>query len=330
MRIGPEGGSGRRCSPSVLTPEKRSLPAGRRPWKPTAGAWRHLLFFAFSIAVVFAFFAPLRLLFASASRSELNSHTLLVPFASLYLLVSNRKEIFRDDARSFLPGALLIVLGMTLYVVGRGHATALSENDHLSLAVFSAVLIWCGGFLWMFGVEASRRAAFPLLFLGFLVPVPGFFMERIIGLLQYFSAEVSHLLFRLTGVPVYREGFVFHLPGLTVEVARQCGGIRSSIALFITSVLAGHLFLGTGWRKVVLSLAVFPITVFKNGVRIVLLTLLGAYVDGRILASDLHRRGGIPFFFMALVLLGLVLVALRRSERRSSASRSARVGNIEP
>jgi exosortase C (VPDSG-CTERM-specific) len=279
---------------------------------------RHALFLAFSGVVVLAFYVPLRLLFESAMRSELYSHTLLVPLVSLYLLVSNRREIFRDGMRSSRLGLLLVAVGAALYLFGRDRAAALTANDHLSLAVFSAVLCWWGGFLWLFGTEVFRRAAFPLLFLLFLVPVPGFLMDRVIGVLQVFSAEASHLLFRLTGVPVYREGFVFHLPGLSVEVARECGGIRSSIALFITSVLGGHLFLKTGWRRVVLSLAVFPITVFKNGVRIVMLTLMGAYVDPRILGSTLHRRGGIPFFFVALALLGLVFLALRRSERRSS------------
>jgi hypothetical protein len=53
---------------------------------------------------------------------------------------------------------------------------------------------------------------------------------------------------------------------------------------------------------------------FKNGIRIVSLTLLGAYVDPRILQSDLHREGGIPFFIVALLLLAPVLYFLRKSE----------------
>ena len=97
-------------------------------------------------------------------------------------------------------------------------------------------------------------------------------------------------------------------------MAKQCGGIRSSLVLFIVSILAGHLFLVSWKRKILLSLFVLPITIVKNSIRIVTLSLLGAYVDPRILDSAAHRRGGIPFFVVALSLLGIVLWLLRRSE----------------
>jgi exosortase/archaeosortase family protein len=114
-----------------------------------------------------------------------------------------------------------------------------------------------------------------------------------------------------------REGFVFHLPGQSVEVAKQCSGIRSSMALLITSVLAGHLFLRTWWKKVILAIVIIPITMFKNGIRVVSLTLLGTYVDSRILTNSLlHTDGGILFFLLALVLLAPVLYFLRKSEVR--------------
>jgi exosortase/archaeosortase family protein len=105
---------------------------------------------------------------------------------------------------------------------------------------------------------------------------------------------------------------------LSVEVAKQCGGIRSSLVLFIVSLLMGHMFLSSWRRKFILSLWVLPITIVKNAIRIVTLTLLGVYVDPRILESTLHRRGGIPFFIVALSLLGVVLWFLRRSENRGA------------
>jgi exosortase/archaeosortase family protein len=65
-----------------------------------------------------------------------------------------------------------------------------------------------------------------------------------------------------------------------------------------------------------LIIAIFPITILKNGLRIVTLTLLGNYVDVRILGSELHKSGGIPFFMVALVLLAPVLWVLRKSEKK--------------
>jgi len=100
-------------------------------------------------------------------------------------------------------------------------------------------------------------------------------------------------------------------------VAEQCSGIRSSIALIITSVLAGYLFLKSGWSRLILVLSFFPITVFKNGMRIVTLSLLASYVDMRfITGSWLHKSGGIPFFAMGLALMAPVLWVLMKTEER--------------
>jgi exosortase len=149
-----------------------------------------------------------------------------------------------------------------------------------------------------------------------MVPIPVKALETVIYLLTWGSAEAAYGFFKLTGVSVLREGFSFHLPTLTIEVAEQCSGINSSIALFVSSIVAAQLFLRTGWKKVLLVLCIFPITIIKNGMRIVTLTLLGAYVDPRILSSDLHRKGGIPFFIVALAMLAPILWYLRKTEKK--------------
>ena len=212
-------------------------------------------------------------------------------------------------------------MGALLYFGGRFLGVQLNQNDFASIIALSAVLFVNGAFILCFGFMAFRAALFPLLFLIFIIPIPSTLMEGIIYFLQVGSTEFTNLLFMATGVPFLREGFVFHLPGMSVEVAKQCSGIRSSLALFITALLAGHLFLRTWWKKVILVICIFPIAMFKNGIRIVTLTLLGTYVDPRILQSSLHREGGIPFFILALVLLGPILYYLRKSERKDPGSR---------
>jgi exosortase len=209
---------------------------------------------------------------------------------------------------------------MVLYSIGLSQESSLTQNDSLSLIVFSAVTFWIGGFVFFYGLESFRIATFPLLFLFFLTPIPDVAVEKIILLLQMGSAEVAYGFFKLTGVRVLREGFTFNLSGINIEVAKQCSGIRSTIALFLTSIIAGQLFLQTGWRKIVLAMAIFPITIFKNGLRIVTLSLLGVYIDQRILFSELHKSGGIPFFVVALALLVAFLWVLRKSENRIKSS----------
>jgi exosortase/archaeosortase family protein len=95
-------------------------------------------------------------------------------------------------------------------------------------------------------------------------------------------------------------------------VADACSGIRSGIALILTALLAGHMFLRSPWKKALLVAAVLPIAVLKNGLRIVSLSLLAIHVDPGILAGRLHNDGGIAFFLLALTLLLPILGLLRR------------------
>ena len=63
-------------------------------------------------------------------------------------------------------------------------------------------------------------------------------------------------------------------------------------------------------------ISVFPITIVKNSLRIVTLSLLGVYVDRSFLGSSfLHTWGGIPFFLLALRVFAPVLGIVRMVER---------------
>jgi exosortase len=108
---------------------------------------------------------------------------------------------------------------------------------------------------------------------------------------------------------------MFSLAGIQIEIASQCSGIRSSLALVIASLLAGYLMLRSGWRRAVLLAAAVPMAVFKNGVRIAVLSLLAVHVHPKwLISSDLHHEGGIVFYTLALLLLAPLLWALRRND----------------
>jgi len=190
--------------------------------------------------------------------------------------------------------------------------------ENFALYALSAVLFLEGSLGLLAGASGLWAARFPLLFLFFMIPIPEVILGPIVRFLQAGSAEVSYWVIRSVGVPIFRDGFLFTLPGLTIEVAEQCSGIRSGISLFLVGILAGHIFLKSGWRKLALAAAVVPITIAKNGLRIVMLSLLGAYVDRQVLSGPLHKAGGIPFFGVALVMLAIVLWALRRGESRKT------------
>jgi exosortase len=293
-----------------LSPKDTVLP--RKPWYLN-GTWRFLLFNAVFAA---AFFSPLRDLIRTAFGSEYDAYIPFIPFISAYLMYLNRQKIFSQGESSSAPGLIAMGAGILLLFFGRHQTSLLDHRDYQAIVTFAAVLIWIGGFALCQGIGSARAAVFPLMFLFFMVPIPGAPLEEIILFLQTGSAEVSYRFFQLSGVPVARDGFFFHLPGIDIEVAKECSGIRSSLSLVITGVLAAYLFLRTGWARVLLMLSIVPIAIVKNGIRIFTLSVLGVYWDRSILASDLHRKGGFIFFIMALVLAGAVMVLLRKAEAR--------------
>jgi exosortase len=276
---------------------------------------RHVIFIiAVFVAAVMAY-APLNDLFHSRMYQDYHSLIPFIPLISVYLIYLKIKYIREKMQYSFGLGSAVIITGIVLYTVGLGFGENLNQNDYAGVTTFSSLVLLWGAFIFVYGIKAFTAALFPLLFLVFMIPVPAFIMEKIIVFLQIGSTEFANFLFWVSQAPYYREGFFFYLPGMSVEVATQCSGIRSGLALFITALLAGYLFLNSWWRRVILVLCMFPITMLKNGIRITTLTLLGTYVDPRILQSDLHREGGIPFFILALLLMAPILYFLRKTEK---------------
>jgi len=115
---------------------------------------------------------------------------------------------------------------------------------------------------------------------------------------------------------------VLSIPGLTVEVAKECSCIRSSLMLLVTSMVLAHLFLRSIWRKTVVMLAAIPLSVAKNGLRIFILSMLGTRVDPGFLHGNLHHHGGIVFFAAALLAQLLLLWLLSRSDSQLAGEMS--------
>jgi exosortase len=270
-------------------------------------------------AGVLAYAVPLAGLFRAAYRDETFSYIVFIPLVSLYFLYEDRKGIFDAVAGSPIPGVVLSSLGVLLYLAAwKGAVGSSVPVEHYALYALSAVLFFEGILGVLAGAGGLWAARFPLLFLFFMIPIPEGILRPIVRFLQAGSAEVSYWVIRSVGVPIFRDGFLFTLPGLTIEVAEQCSGIRSGLSLFLVSILAGHLFLKSGGRKLALAAAVVPIAIAKNGLRIVTLSLIAAYVDRGVLQGPLHKAGGIPFFGVALVMLAVVLWVLRRGESRKT------------
>ena len=276
---------------------------------------------SFWIAIGFLVLCFSRVLFdlgGHALNESLHSHIILVPFISAYLVWQLRGNLPHPQRSGFaLPGifSILGVAGLSVFAFLRFSGRILSHNDYLSLLVFSFCMFFFAVAAFFLGGAVIKKIAFPLFFLLVLVPLPDAATAAIEIASQYASAETYSWFMNLSNATYYREGRTFVLPNLTIVVAQECSGIRSSLVLFITSLIAGHLFLRSPWKKAVLALAVFPLGIMRNAFRIYLLSMASAHWNPDIIHSPLHHRGGPIFFALSLIPFFLLLLWLKKSEK---------------
>ena len=281
----------------------------RKTWRLWSGA-------CFAIVLV-AFAQPLFMLIRYAAGSQLYSYILLVPFISAYLLYLRRDQLPKNYGVDlpltivFLAAGLgVLVLTCSLDFVGQRP----TDNDRLALLTLSFLCCLAAGGFFFFGRGWMRAAAFPLGFLIFMAPMPDAMADSLETVSKYASAEVANFLFHLSGTPFLRAGLIFQLPNITIEVAQECSGIRSSWVLFMTSILAANLFLKTRWRRFALVAFVVPLAILRNGFRIMVIGLLCVNLGPQMIHSMIHRRGGPVFFVLSLIPFFLLLWLLRSGD----------------
>ena len=271
---------------------------------------RSLLYVAWIVGSLVLFWRPLHALTVYALANDNISYILLIPLLCGWLLFVRREQIFSRPA--YDPAAALIPF--VLAIVFATWSLRSSVPRRPAGFVLALVLFWISGFILIFGRNCLKQARFPMSFLALMIPLPESVLQHVVHLLQQGSAEIAAALFDLTGVPVLRDGFIFRLPRVTIEVAQECSGIRSSLALLVLALLVSHLYLRKFWKQSVFVGCGIIVMIVKNGIRIVTLTLLASYVDPGFLSGDLHRKGGVVFFLVGLLILLPIFLVLRKGE----------------
>jgi exosortase len=279
------------------------------------------VFLALMAASLLAGWRPLYETIALGWQNDTYTHILLILPASVFMILAERRLLRARPPWSLREGGPLLLVAAAIACSSWIWSASLTADMLLAARMFALVLAWIGFFVLCFGTQPSRKLIFPLLFLFALVPLPRLVMDPLISLLQIGSAWTAHAFFTAFGVPVFQQGVVLTVPGLTVLVAKECSSIRSSSMLIVTTLIMAQVLLRSFWRKaVVLSVAV-PLSVFKNGLRIFIIAMLGTRVDPGYLTGRLHHQGGAIFLAIALGCTFVLLWFLRKGEHLSHASR---------
>jgi exosortase len=273
--------------------------------------------------VAFAFLCGLSILLGRHSLTatlrlalgnEAYTHILLIVPLSVALLYLQSRTLPKNFESNAVAGSLALTGALLIAGFARWGAPGLADDLRLSLSMIALVAWWLGSVVFCFGVRTFRSFLFPLCFLFWMVPIPTAALNWIIPVLQNESALAARILFRMAAVPVTQDGIVLDIPGLSIEVARECSSLRSSLVLMVTTMVLAQLFLRSWWRKALLIVAAIPLSVIKNGLRIFVIAELATRVDPGFLDGNLHHHGGPVFLAVAVVIVIVLIWILRRSE----------------
>lgn len=231
-------------------------------------------------------------------RSPDQSQGPLMLAAALWLLFDRRRAIAAVPAepRNVLGGSVL-AFGLLLYVVGRSQSIWIFEVGS-QLFVFAALL------LIFKGMAALRLAWFPILFLLFMVPLPGPLVAAVTGPLKAGVSYIASELLFAFGYPVSRAGVILTVGPYLILVADACAGLTSMFSLEAVGLLYLNIVRHPSvTRNVALSLLVIPIAFCANVVRVLVLVLVTYHLGDAAGQGFLHGFAGLLLFVVALVMI---------------------------
>lgn len=252
------------------------------------------------------------------SESATYGHGFLVPLIAGYMIWARRARL-RGLTLGFSP------LGVPVALAGVG-AWYVGVIADANVVIHAALIVLIhAGVLLAGGLALYWRLAFPLAFLFLAVP----FGEFAVPPLQDLTADWTVLLLQLTGIPVYQEGWLIHIPGGVFRVAEVCAGLRYVLAAIALSLLVADVFLRRWWHYALMGLvAGILVPVLANVVRAYGIIILAYVSDFKIAMGVDHLIYG--WLFFSLISLIIVLVGAIAGRRLSPTTAAPTTAGARP
>jgi exosortase len=239
--------------------------------------------------------------------TEAGAHGPIVLATGIWLLFQSRRDILAGARPLALVWLLLALVPMVVaYAFGRALDLLVIE----SMALYAIFLIAAARFT---GIKGIWRNLFPFAYLAFLIPPPGWVLDTLTGPLREGISFAATEFLNVMGYPVSREGVVIYIAQYQLLVEDACSGMNSLIGLSAISLFYIYILHRADWRHTGLLLAaVLPIAIVSNLVRVLVLILLTYYAGDAVAQGFLHNVAGIMLFAIALALVVLTDLLLRR------------------
>jgi exosortase B len=231
------------------------------------------------------------------STSE-HGHGPIVLVVSLWLMWKRWGESGAAVVEDPSPRAAwsLMLLAAALYVVGR-------VLDVVYAEVSSVIPMLMGLLLLVYGWSAVRVLAFPLFFMIFMVPLPGFIVDPVGQVMKTIVSMAAEWALYLAGYPIARSGVILQLGQYQLLVADACAGMRTLFMLEALGILYLNLVRHSSFlRNVMLAILIVPISFAANIIRVIVLALITYHWGDEAGQGFLHGFAGMVLFLSALAL----------------------------
>jgi exosortase len=273
---------------TIIQPPKSKIQNRPGVWLPVI-----LLVAAF----VILFFPAIRELFIDWSIDSNYQHGFLIPIVSAYLIWQKREKLGPLTFRpAVVKGFIVLLFSMLLFVVGTAGAEWFLSRVAMLIGLIGLVIYFGGTALF-------RQLWFPLLFLGFMIPLPYVIYYRLSFPLQQLASFSAFQAMQVFGIPGLREGNILHFAGYSLEVVEACSGLRSMMVLMALAALVAYLAvrLSNPWRWL-LFVAAVPIAIVANVIRLMVIAVLGIFWGSEVAKGFLHEGSGVLVFLCGLFL----------------------------
>ena len=233
-------------------------------------------------------------------QTEQEGHGPLIIAASLWLVWQSRGKLRQVALRPApIVGWPVLLLGLMVLVLAR-------NQDIWFLEAASAIPVIAGCVLLLAGWNVLWILAFPIGFLIFSAPAPGWMVDAAtVPLKVLISDLVTQGLYGL-GYPIAQNGVVIQIGAYQLLVQDACSGMNSIFALSAIGVFYVYAF---RWqekiRGLILISLIIPITIAANFLRVVALVLIAYHGGADKLEGPLHDLTGIALFVVAVTLMFL-------------------------
>lgn len=217
--------------------------------------------------------------------------------AIIMWLIWDKRQILLASAVSTAPfaGIASLVFGLLVYLLGRSQGITIMD-------VGSLFFILAGVLLTMRGWRAVRTYWFMLLFIVYLLPLPGTFVDALTGPLKQHVSVIAEQILYAAGYPIARSGVVLTIGQYQLLVADACSGINSMFSLSAIGLLFLYLTQRKSWlHNGIILASLLPIAFCANIMRVMFLVLVTYHFGDAAGQGFLHGFSGMVLFFVALI-----------------------------